>query len=135
MTTDNPTAVPTSNHSLKAIRLFNTSDQKCSFERGSIPARQHIGVNYFFAQTEVDAYEMIPHPAPRRQYVITLKGKLKFKVSNGDTFIIEPGIVLIAADILGEGHSWEIIEGEEWQRLYLPLENDADDFFTADLPV
>lgn len=117
---------------LKAIRLINIENEQCAFEAGKIPVRQHINVNYFFAQTAVDAYEKIPHPAPRRQYVITLKGKLRFKVSNGETFIVEPGIILIAADIAGPGHSWALIDGEEWQRIYIPLEENAEDYFIAD---
>jgi len=132
MMTNNQTETAAGKNFLKAIRLINIEDGKCAFETGKIPVRQHIGVNYFFAQTEVDAYEMVAHPAPRKQYVITLKGKLEFKVSNGDTFIIEPGIILIATDILGEGHSWKLIEGEEWQRLYLPIKEDGNDFFVAD---
>jgi hypothetical protein len=117
---------------LKAIRLTNIDGDQCSFEIGKIPVRQHIDAKYFFAQTEVDAYETILHPAPRRQYVITLKGKLQFKVSNGQTFIIEPGIILIANDTKGSGHSWEIIEGDEWERIYIPLEEDSNDYFVAD---
>lgn len=130
--TNDPAVKSTDKNFLKAIRLINIEDGKCAFQIGRIPVRQHINVNHFFAQTEVDAYEMVPHPAPRRQYVITLKGKLEFKVSSGETFVVEPGIVLIAADTMGEGHSWKLIEGEEWQRLYLPLDPEADDFFIAD---
>jgi len=120
------------NHYLKAIRLINTEDDKCTFEKGTIPIRQHINASYFFAQTDVSTLEKIPHPAPRRQYVITLKGKLKFTVSNGETFIIEPGIVLIANDTAGEGHTWEIVDGNEWERIYIPLEEDTEDYFTID---
>ncbi|RDC55527.1 hypothetical protein DU508_14665 [Pedobacter chinensis] len=116
---------------LKAIRLINIEDGKCDFEIGKIPVRQHINASYFFAQTDVSTLEKIPHPAPRRQYVITLKGKLKFTVTNGKTFIIEPGIILIAADTVGSGHTWEIIDGNEWERLYIPLEEDANDYFIS----
>lgn len=101
---------------LKAIRLINIEGDKCAFEIGKIPIRQHINANYFFAQTDVSSLERIPHPAPRRQYVITLKGKLRFTVSNGEIFIIEPGIILIANDIAGEGHTWEVVDGNEWER-------------------
>ncbi|PWS31298.1 cupin domain-containing protein [Pedobacter paludis] len=129
---NNDQAEPQHKNHLKAIRLINIADGKCDFEMGKIPVRQHINVNYFFAQTEVDAYEKVAHPAPRRQYVITLKGKLRFKVSNGNTFIIEPGTILIANDTLGSGHTWEILDGEEWERLYIPLEAEADDYFILD---
>lgn len=117
---------------LKAIRLINIEGDKCAFEIGKIPIRQHINANYFFAQTDVSSLERIPHPAPRRQYVITLKGKLRFTVSNGETFIIEPGIILIANDIAGEGHTWEVVDGNEWERIYIPLGEGSDDYFVAD---
>ncbi|SFA59941.1 hypothetical protein SAMN04488511_12438 [Pedobacter suwonensis] len=117
---------------LKAIRLINIEGDKCAFEIGKVPIRQHINANYFFAQTDVSSLERIPHPAPRRQYVITLKGKLRFTVSNGETFIIEPGIILIANDIAGEGHTWEVVDGDEWERIYIPLEDSVEDYFIAD---
>lgn len=122
----------TPNNYLKSIRLINIEGDKCAFETGKIPIRQHINANYFFAQTDVSTLEKIPHPAPRRQYVITLKGKLRFTVSNGETFMIEPGIILIANDTAGEGHTWEVIDGNEWERIYIPLEEDTDDYFIAD---
>lgn len=121
----------TSNY-LKAIRLINLDNDDCTFESGKIPVQQHINASYFFAKTDVLSLEGITHPAPRRQYVITLKGKLKFGVTNGESFIIEPGIILIANDTRGTGHTWEIIEGEEWERIYIPLEDDTDDLFITD---
>ena len=116
---------------LKAIRLINVNDDKCDFETGRIPIRQHINANYFFAQTDINL-QNAPHPAPRRQFVITLKGKLKFTVSNGKTFILEPGIILIANDTEGIGHTWEIVDGQEWERIYIPLDDNTDNYFIAD---
>lgn len=118
--------------SLKAIRLYNSSETECAFETGTIATQIKIDVSYFFGQTKVDDYEKIPHPAPRKQYVITLKGKLRFKVSDGSTFIVEPGIILIAEDTLGAGHSWEIIDGDQWERIYIPLNAGNDNHFIKD---
>lgn len=106
---------------IKAVRLINNADGSCTFEYGKIPNKTNIESTGFFAQTHVDAYEKVAHAAPRRQYVVTLKGKLKFKVTNGETFIIEPGVVLIAEDTQGAGHTWDLIKGEKWERLYIPL--------------
>lgn len=117
---------------LKAIRLINTENNDCTFEIGKIPIRQHINVNYFFAQTDVSTLQKIPHPAPRRQYVITLKGKLKFEVTSGESFVIEPGVILIANDTQGAGHTWEVLDGDEWERIYIPLEDESDDYFITD---
>lgn len=114
---------------IKAIRLINLPDGGCSFEVGKIPNKTNIDVKTFFAQTHVDAYEKVPHAAPRKQYVVTLKGKLKFKVSNGDTFIVEPGVVLIAEDTQGKGHTWDLVDGDKWERLYIPLNDGAEDHF------
>ncbi|KLT67503.1 hypothetical protein [Pedobacter sp. BMA] len=116
---------------IKAIRLINIKNDECDFEIGRIPIRQHINTSYFFAQTDT-SLQYSSHPAPRRQYVITLKGKLKFTVTDGQTFILEPGIILIADDTQGIGHTWEIVEGTEWERIYLPLDEDADDHFVKD---
>ncbi len=115
---------------MKAYKLININGTDCSFQEGTLSELKHIDLKHFFVQTHIDAYEMVPHPAPRYQFVITLKGKLRFTVTNGDTFIIEPGVALIAADLLGKGHTWEIIEGNEWQRIYLVPHSDKDDYFT-----
>lgn len=119
-------------HYIKAIRLYNTEDGKCTFEVGKIPNKTTIDSKGFFAQTHVDAYEKVAHAAPRKQYVVTLKGKLKFKVSNGDTFIIEPGVILIAEDTKGSGHTWDLVKGDKWERLYIPLTEDGSDQFIKD---
>lgn len=115
---------------MKAFKLINTPDNKSSFEEGSIPEMEHIDATHFFAQTTIGV-QFTLHPAPRYQFVITLKGKLRFTVSNGDSFIIEPGIILVAKDTEGEGHSWEIIDGNEWHRIYVVPHSDAEDHFIA----
>ncbi|WP_116789637.1 hypothetical protein [Flavobacterium psychrotrophum] len=117
---------------IKAVRLINTPDGKCTFEYGSMANTVFIEAKGFFAQTYIEEYQKVAHPAPRRQYVVTLSGTLRFKVSNGDAFIIKPGILLIAEDTEGEGHTWELIEGERWERIYIVLADGADDHFIAD---
>lgn len=117
---------------LSAIRLLNREDGSCIFQQGKIPTDMHISARYFFAQKHIDDYQKVAHPAPRLQYVVTLKGILRFKVTNGETFIIEPGVILIAEDTEGPGHTWELIEGDKWERLYIAFESAADDHFIAD---
>jgi quercetin dioxygenase-like cupin family protein len=116
---------------MKAFKLININGSDCSFHEGTIAELAHIPLHHFFIQTTIEAYQRKAHPAPRYQFVITLKGKLKFTVTNGDSFIVEPGIVLIANDLIGEGHTWELIEGDEWHRIYMVPLADGDDFFTA----
>jgi hypothetical protein len=117
---------------MKAFKLINLDNKESSFIEGTVPELTNIHADYFFAQTEIGNLELALHPAPRYQFVITVKGKLKFTVSNGDSFMIEPGILLIAKDLEGTGHSWDIIDGEQWERIYIVMKGDGDDHFVAD---
>jgi hypothetical protein len=110
---------------LKAIRLFNLPNGSCTFEEGFLPNATTVEINGFFAKTTIEA-----HPAPRRQFVVTLQGTLEFTVTNGDTFIIQPGVLLIAEDTTGPGHTWRIIEGNAWHRLYIPVPVGINSHFT-----
>lgn len=114
---------------IKAFRLFNLPDGSCTFEEGYLPNATTIASEGFLAQTKIEPYQRVAHPAPRRQYVITLQGTLTFAVTNGDTFVIEPGIVLLAEDVAGPGHTWTLTQGTAWHRLYIPVPKDTDAHF------
>ncbi|MFC3395247.1 hypothetical protein [Brenneria rubrifaciens] len=116
---------------IPAIKLINTTGNHSAFLKGSIPALEKLPSQQFWINNATEDWEKSFHPAPRKQYVLTLKGKLKFKVSDGSTFILSPGTVLLAEDTHGEGHSWEMVEGNEWVRAYLPIINNKD-YFIAD---
>ena len=114
---------------MKAYKLININGTDSSFLEGHVKEITHIDCHHFFVQTNIEKYQLTAHPAPRYQFVITLKGKLKFTVTNGDSFIIEPGIVLVANDLLGKGHTWEIIDGDEWHRIYIVMKEGGEDHF------
>jgi quercetin dioxygenase-like cupin family protein len=61
------------------------------------------------------------HTAPHAQYVITLSGTLEFTTRDGETFVLRPGEVLLAADTTGTGHRWRLIDDQPWRRLYVEL--------------
>jgi hypothetical protein len=86
-----------------AIKLFNLPNGDCSFSEGKLTNNVKMEAGHFWFQNHTDHYETIPHPAPRVQYVITLKGKLRFTVTDGSNFILQPGVILIATDTLGKG--------------------------------
>ncbi|PIF43534.1 hypothetical protein CLU96_0443 [Chryseobacterium sp. 52] len=117
---------------ISAVRLLNNPDGSCTFEKGKLPTLKHMNTTTFWLSTKTEEWEKNTHPAPRRQYVITLKGNVRFKVSDGSTFLIQPGTILLAEDLKGEGHSWEMVKSKEWERMYVPITEDADDFFIAD---
>lgn len=114
---------------MKAFKLININDTDSDFLEGTVPENVHINATHFFWQSHIDPYQLSAHPAPRFQYVITLKGKLRFTVTNGESFVIEPGVLLIANDLNGKGHTWQIIDGNEWERIYIVLPPGGDDLF------
>ncbi|WP_294332650.1 hypothetical protein [uncultured Chryseobacterium sp.] len=117
---------------IPAIRLINKPDGTCTFEKGKIPTLKHMNTSTFWMSNKTEEWEKNAHPAPRRQYVITIKGNIKFKVTDGSTFMIKPGTVLLAEDLKGKGHSWDMVKSKVWERLYIPIAEDADDFFIVD---
>lgn len=117
---------------IPAIRLINNSDGSCTFEIGKLPTLKRMNTTAFWLSNTTEEWEKDVHPAPRRQYVITLKGSIRFKVTDGSAFMISPGIILLAEDLEGQGHSWDMEEGMVWERLYIPIADGADDFFIPD---
>lgn len=114
---------------IPAIKLYSTPDHHAAFMRGTVPALHKIQSQQFWLSNSVEAWEQNTHPAPRRQYVVPLQGVLEFRVSDGSTFRLAPGTVLLAEDTQGEGHSWKIVSNDkEWVRAYIPMVSENDEF-------
>ncbi len=120
-------------NNIPAIRLLRDADGESYFEKGTVQTDFKIQSNEFWFANKIDSWQIGTHTAPRKQFVITLSGKLKFTTSNDLSFIVEPGIVLLAEDIDGDGHTWEMIEGHEnWHRIYIPIVDEATSSFIKD---
>jgi|TARA_B110000263_G_C15128892_1_gene427886 quercetin dioxygenase-like cupin family protein len=63
------------------------------------------------------------HPAPRKQYVVTLTGTIEFTFGNGEILLVKAGDVFLANDLEGKGHKWKIVGDEPWRRLYVHLDH------------
>nr|WP_314493089.1 hypothetical protein [uncultured Chryseobacterium sp.] len=117
---------------IPAVRLKNNPDGSSTYEKGKLPSLQSVTASSFWISRQTEDWEKDIHPAPRKQFVITLRGKIKFKVSDDSTFLIEPGIILLAEDTEGEGHSWTMEEGDLWERVYIPMEESSEALFVPD---
>ena len=63
------------------------------------------------------------HPAPRRQYIITLTGLAEIEVGSGEVRRFERGDVLLADDLTGKGHVTRVIGTEPRISVVIPLDD------------
>lgn len=62
------------------------------------------------------------HPAPRRQYLICLKGQLEVEVSDGEVRTFGPGDVVLVEDTWGKGHISRVVGEVRGYAMVVPLE-------------
>jgi quercetin dioxygenase-like cupin family protein len=57
-----------------------------------------------------------PHPAPRRQWVVMLRGAVEASTSDGGTRIFGPGVAVLLEDTdpLGAGHRTRVVGDTDW---------------------
>ena len=60
------------------------------------------------------------HPAPRRQYCITLAGFVEIRVGDGSARTFAPGDVFLAEDLTGQGHI--AVPSVDWTRVFVTLD-------------
>ena len=67
-------------------------------------------------------YERDLHPAPRRQFVITLKGELEIETGDGTRRRFGPGDILLAEDTKGRGHISRSIGNQPRKMVFITLD-------------
>lgn len=113
---------------IRCVRIWTGDDGNSVFEEGAIDLPQgergdvlssDVGaVSISFRETKPGG-TYAWHPAPTRQFVITLRGTLDFQTRTGQHFTINPGDILIAEDTVGSGHSWRLMDDQPWCRAYV----------------
>jgi hypothetical protein len=53
--------------------------------------------------------------------------------TSGETYTIVPGVVLLAEDLTGTGHKWQMIGDDLWRRAYVIFPPGVDTQFVPDL--
>jgi hypothetical protein len=114
---------------MKITRLYTGSDEKSYFEDIELKfggAQKILTTDSRPAQMAV--FRCVPpgtvldlHPAPRRQYLITMSGSWEIEASNGVKRIFKPGDVMLADDTTGEGHRSRVLGSEPHIFMTVPL--------------
>lgn len=114
---------------MKIVRLYTGSDQRSHFEDIEVK----FGGNQQILTTDprpatsaafrcvLPGTVLEPHPAPRRQFVITLSGSWEIEASAGVVRTFKPGDVMLAEDTTGEGHISRVIGSEPHVFMTVPL--------------
>lgn len=74
-----------------------------------------------FTARRLATYFVDWHPAPQRQYVITLSGRGEIELTGGQKIPLGPGHILLAEDVSGKGHISRAIGNEDRISLFIPL--------------
>ena len=77
-----------------------------------------------FRRTNQD-YNLDWHPAPRRQYVVTLSGESEIELDGGRKIRLGPGHILLAEDTTGQGHISRAVGTEDRISLFITLAENA----------
>jgi hypothetical protein len=114
---------------MNIIRLYTGSDQKSYFEeiplafggdqRMLTTESRRASSAVFRSASPGTVLEL--HPAPRRQYVITLSGSWEIQASGGASRIFKPGDVMLAEDTTGAGHVSRVLGDEPHVFMTVPL--------------
>ena len=114
---------------MKITRLFTGSDQKSHFEElelkfsGNQPlltTDARAASSAVFRSAPVGLF-LERHPAPRRQFLVTLSGSWEIEASNGVKRVFKTGDVMLADDTSGEGHTSRVLGNEPHVFMTVPL--------------
>ena len=119
---------------VKVTRLFTGPDGKSHVEEYEVPLKSQgrgtelsgtVGVESLqFRRTNKD-YDLDWHPAPRRQFVVTLSGESEIELEGGRKLRLGPGHILLAEDTTGQGHISRAVGTKDRISLFITLADGA----------
>jgi hypothetical protein len=94
-------------------RLYTGSDGQTHIETMSLDTHPELStlqkaVGIQFRSTPAGNF-IDWHPAPRRQFVITLSGEVEIGLADGSVHRYGPGHVNLAEDVTGTGHTTRVV--------------------------
>ena len=119
---------------MQVTRIYTGDDGESHFEELLIPLKSYgpggflsdpVAVNsVIFRETDSD-YNLDFHPAPRRQYVVNLRGSVVLENGLGEKRLLGAGDILLAEDTTGRGHKSSAVDNEPRECLFIPLASEA----------
>ena len=119
---------------MRVVRVYTGDDGESHFEDVDIKVTSEGGIGRLSSLIEgpgvmfreVDGtYDLDFHTAPRRQFVVNLRGSVDITVGSGETRRLNSGDILLAEDTTGHGHKSRAVEGQPRSCLFIPINEDA----------
>ena len=119
---------------MKVVRVYAGDDGESHFEDVDIAVRSQGGIGrlsklirgpgVMFREVDGD-YDLDFHKAPRRQFVVNLRGAVDITVGSGETRRLESGDILLAEDTTGNGHKSRAVDGRPRTCVFVPIDGDV----------
>ena len=116
---------------MKVTRLYTGLDGESHFEDVDIPFEDTGGVDrrselmkatgILFRETGGE-YNLDWHNAPRRQFIIMLKGQVDIVIGDGTKRQFGPGDILLAEDTTGRGHISRAVNNKPRTSIFVTLD-------------
>lgn len=115
-------------------RLYTGPDGKTKVEEFEVPLQSQgrhtelsvpVGVTALQFRRNNQDYFVDWHPAPTRQFVITLSGESEIELEGGRKIRLGPGHILLAEDTTGQGHISRAVGTGDRLSLFIPLAENA----------
>lgn len=102
---------------MKITRIYTGADGESHFEEMEHPVKLVNGIEATPMEAATGVYfRRAPaghvqdwHPAPRRQYIMTLSGQSEIELGDGTVRRFGPGDILLAEDTTGRGHITRVV--------------------------
>lgn len=106
---------------MKITRLYTGKDGESHFEEIEVPAEKlQVAEGILFREAKPGNLQDW-HPAPRRQYVITLSGQGEIEIDDGTKKRFGPGDIMLADDLTGRGHITRVVGNTPRLYAQIPL--------------
>jgi len=116
---------------MNIVRIYTGADGESHFEDSEVKLNQENiagmlselqpATGIVFRETGPD-YDYDWHNAPRRQYVITLRGEFEVEIGDGSVRRLGPGSILLAEDVTGHGHKSRAVGDEIRESIFVTLD-------------
>ncbi len=106
---------------MKVTRLYTGKDGESHFEETEVEIEKIQAAEGIVFRQVPPGQVLDWHPAPRRQYVITLSGQGEIETSDGTVRRFGPGDIMLADDTTGRGHVTRVVGTKPRLYIQIPL--------------